>query len=424
MKIFKRKNFLVAVTALCVSAVMLFSGCNTVISVFESGTNEQGSANATQSQQSRAQLEKIETSYGYQSLNDVQRLLYESISQQATEFDTSNIVFEYNLSKRETTHTIVAFLNDHPEVFWVDYDFLYGAYDSSLGYMTVGLEYICSVDDVDAMKSTLDGVVDEIVSSAPNGTDYEIEKYINDYLVENCEYNDDAADAAANGESIGNEHNAYGALVEKTAVCDGFSEAFQLLCNKCGIECVMIMGIGDEVSHAWNAVRLDGNWTYVDVTWNENISAKSGFNYMYLNRPIEFIERLHQIFDLYTDFTDEEYESVEDILNTFVPECTDTTYDYMLNNCSTLTGLDNAESDGLIDNLAKCIENKEKSFAFEISDTLDYDSTYNSIVEDGYFSRWVDSAKMKNIFSNNLSDEYQAVNYHKESIVIIKLNYE
>ncbi|MDR0309697.1 MAG: hypothetical protein LBH88_02935 [Candidatus Methanoplasma sp.] len=69
-------------------------------------------------------------------------------------------------------------------------------------------------------------------------------------------------------------HDAYGALVDPKhyAVCDGYSEAFLLLCQKEGIECVIVYGtaISNMENHAWNYVKMDnGKWYAVDVTWND-----------------------------------------------------------------------------------------------------------------------------------------------------------
>ncbi|MDR1954914.1 MAG: hypothetical protein LBP82_03055 [Candidatus Methanoplasma sp.] len=69
-------------------------------------------------------------------------------------------------------------------------------------------------------------------------------------------------------------HDAYGALADSShyAVCDGYSKAFLLLCEKEGIECVVVNGtsLKDKINHAWNYVKLDnGKWYGIDVTWND-----------------------------------------------------------------------------------------------------------------------------------------------------------
>ncbi|MDR0509130.1 MAG: hypothetical protein LBG63_04850, partial [Candidatus Methanoplasma sp.] len=73
-------------------------------------------------------------------------------------------------------------------------------------------------------------------------------------------------------------HEAYGALVDPQhyAVCDGYSKAFLLLCEKEKIECVVVLGTAvasNMENHAWNYVKMDdGEWYAVDVTWNDDSS--------------------------------------------------------------------------------------------------------------------------------------------------------
>ena len=87
--------------------------------------------------------------------------------------------------------------------------------------------------------------------------DYQKLKYFHDYLVLNCDtdQNDEYADTI------------YGALVRKKALCEGYAKAFSYLCNLAGIENIIITGEAS-VPHMWNMVKLGGNWYHVDITWD------------------------------------------------------------------------------------------------------------------------------------------------------------
>ncbi len=57
------------------------------------------------------------------------------------------------------------------------------------------------------------------------------------------------------------------------AVCDGISKTYSLLCNVAGVECVRVVGLAGEGSfggHAWNKVKVDGQWYVVDATWGDS----------------------------------------------------------------------------------------------------------------------------------------------------------
>lgn len=74
-------------------------------------------------------------------------------------------------------------------------------------------------------------------------------------------------------------------LKQKKAVCDGYSRLFKRMCELAGIECEMVTGyartqpwqIGSSfnVNHAWNAVRLDSTWYFLDATWAAGYCPKN-----------------------------------------------------------------------------------------------------------------------------------------------------
>lgn len=64
----------------------------------------------------------------------------------------------------------------------------------------------------------------------------------------------------------------YGGLVNHKTVCLGSATTFQLLMDMAGVECITVVGADDSNrgDHAWNMVRLYGNWYCVDVGWDAN----------------------------------------------------------------------------------------------------------------------------------------------------------
>ena len=80
-------------------------------------------------------------------------------------------------------------------------------------------------------------------------------KYVNDLLVKRITYGD------------GTRHysDAFGALVQRRALCTGYARAFALVMNELGIE----NAFESTSDHIWNRVRIGRSWKIVDVTWNE-----------------------------------------------------------------------------------------------------------------------------------------------------------
>lgn len=66
-------------------------------------------------------------------------------------------------------------------------------------------------------------------------------------------------------------------MKSKRGICGDYSTLFKALCDYAKIECVIISGDGRDFNrpyrgrqnnpHAWNAIKIEGNWYLIDVTW-------------------------------------------------------------------------------------------------------------------------------------------------------------
>lgn len=112
----------------------------------------------------------------------------------------------------------------------------------------------------------------EIVADAAiYSTDYEKLRYINNYLVDNCEY---VAEAVKDPDRYYKAFTTFGCLVEGQAVCEGYANSVQLLCEMMEIPCIKVTGTAYGGNHIWNAVYLDGKWWMLDVTFNDPIGRQ------------------------------------------------------------------------------------------------------------------------------------------------------
>lgn len=122
-------------------------------------------------------------------------------------------------------------------------------------------------------------VADEIIKQNNLGalsTDAKI-KFVHDYIVNTVTYDLENF----KNDTIPNEsYNPYGALVLRTAVCDGYSKTFKLFMDKLGVECYRVLGEANGYSswggHAWNIVKTEAGYRVVDVTWNDPIIEDGG----------------------------------------------------------------------------------------------------------------------------------------------------
>lgn len=122
----------------------------------------------------------------------------------------------------------------------------------------------------DAAKKVLNKAVKDGMSG------YEKEFAIYNWMVKNVNY--DWTHQDRRKQTPRESFTPYGGLVNHTAVCLGYATTFQLLCDLAGVECMTVVGAAHESSsdHAWNMVRLKGEWYCVDATWDANAREQGG----------------------------------------------------------------------------------------------------------------------------------------------------
>ncbi len=69
------------------------------------------------------------------------------------------------------------------------------------------------------------------------------------------------------------------------AICYGYAQLFRDMCGACNIESFVVTGYGFngklpgrlpiEANHAWNSVRVGGEWQLVDATWGSGLNSNA-----------------------------------------------------------------------------------------------------------------------------------------------------
>lgn len=100
---------------------------------------------------------------------------------------------------------------------------------------------------------------------------------VHDWMVYNAEYDTNLLKQLPDFEEDPDNDNPYGFLVHRKGICKGYTSSFQLLMDVLGVECISVQGEADGAGegweeHAWNMIRLDGEWYVVDCTWDDPLS--------------------------------------------------------------------------------------------------------------------------------------------------------
>lgn len=114
--------------------------------------------------------------------------------------------------------------------------------------------------------------------------DHEKVKAIHDYVVKHISY-----------DTSYKAYTAYEALVNRSAVCQGYALLTYQLLKEAGIENHFVVGTGDGQPHAWNLVKIENKWYHLDTTFDDPVPDEQGrVTYSYFNLSDEQIERNHE----------------------------------------------------------------------------------------------------------------------------------
>jgi transglutaminase/protease-like cytokinesis protein 3 len=198
--------------------------------------------------------------------------LYDMIYYAAERFDRK-VTVSGGVSVERALSVLEAVRFDHPGLFWLDRS-LTAYFNIRNRLVSVELEFNPEEDRIYGYKEIFDSITEKVLEYAMTlESDAEKVKFIHDWLIASNIYSAEAAF----------DQSAFSAIALGEAVCKGYALAFKYYMQRLNIPCAIITGGGDEL-HAWNLVRLDGEFYNIDVTWNRQSGDPFGIhNYIYFN---------------------------------------------------------------------------------------------------------------------------------------------
>lgn len=195
------------------------------------------------------------------NMTDKEREMEAKIYEQLT-LVNSDIGFSWfdGLSMAWAKSMMADVINDHPELFYVSTNF---STASSGGRITnIYPKYSMTKSEIEAAKKVFNAGVDKALAQVDNTMD-DLQKalVIHDYICDNSYY-------CENGDI---SHSAYGFFKDGKVVCAGYTLAYSYIMNKLGVPCEYVTSIS--MSHAWNTIKIKGNWYNVDLTYDNEIRS-------------------------------------------------------------------------------------------------------------------------------------------------------
>lgn len=162
---------------------------------------------------------------------------------------------------------------DHPELFWYKTAAVLGT--------TVYLKYGATAEEAEVLQRRIDEVTAkylEGIDDSMSAYDVALRLYVK--IVSNVDYDSLAltkqkAEGNSTDDKIDYLRTICGVLLDGKAVCEGYARGLQYLLQKCGVECAEAAGhtLNEDGSngcgHAWNIIKIDGDYYYLDATWDD-----------------------------------------------------------------------------------------------------------------------------------------------------------
>lgn len=126
----------------------------------------------------------------------------------------------------------------------------------SLGEVNVMVTKMYSQEMIEEINAKMDRIFDKEINSTMALEDKILK--IHDYIIDTTYYDQE------NGENSG---NAYGTLIEGKSKCAGYADAMAIALSRLGVKNYKVAS----EKHVWNAAYINGEWTQIDLTWDDPI---------------------------------------------------------------------------------------------------------------------------------------------------------
>ena len=224
--------------------------------------------------------------YYYQHMSKPQQAAYHAMKTGFTALSPSFSV--PRLENRELSDIFFRLRLDCPEIFYVtgfSYRFAPGAENVELLP-----EYLFDKAKIKDHQKALAARVEKLARPARNLTALEKERYIHDFICQNVRY-----DKLKKPYS----HEIIGPLGQGVGVCEGIAKSVKILCDALGLWCIIAVSEanpdqGVKYRHAWNILRLDGQYVHLDATFDNSLGHDGVIRYDYFNLDDKRLFRDHQ----------------------------------------------------------------------------------------------------------------------------------
>ncbi len=213
--------------------------------------------------------------YGYLHLSDSEKAVYDQIVEAAKNYTPEINSINATVTDDQIQKILDYISRDYPEMFW----FQRGAtfyYDTTTHIVNrLKLVYCMTPEETASRQAKIDAELQAFLSRITDDmSDYEVTLRIYENIIKLVDYDTIGLErqkkTTLSAEVPDDLRSIYGVFVNKKAVCAGYARAMQYLLNLCGMECIYVTSD----THAWNVIKLEGDYYHLDVTWGDGTDTK------------------------------------------------------------------------------------------------------------------------------------------------------
>ncbi len=180
-------------------------------------------------------------------------------------------IWEYRIPSSMLAELYAFFSDNFTDCFHVN---LAGCtkYSNSDFLVKMVFEYLVEEEKYEEYKAIWDAKIESYLEGVDDSlTDVQKALILHDRIALRCDYDKENADA---GTLPLASYTPFGVVINEVAVCQGYAELYSYLLSCVGIKSYLCSS--DVMVHVWNIVVIDGEYYYVDVTWDDPVWDVSG----------------------------------------------------------------------------------------------------------------------------------------------------
>ena len=215
------------------------------------------------------------TPYG---IEDILNIMYTLINSRTTNF-TFYCPKEYtdcinDMKKITKDKTLLTHLNNfvHPFNSFSSIE----ASISDSGEIIIKVNYLYTNDEANKIENKVKELLNTLITKDIT-EDYDKIKTIHDYIINNTKYDLENKEESKSS-------TAYGPLFNNIATCNGYTDLMAIFLTEMGYNNYKVattkQNNDNTEGHVWNAVKVNGEWLHLDLTWDDPVSS-DGNNYLY-----------------------------------------------------------------------------------------------------------------------------------------------